>query len=172
MTRVAASLVLLACLGVGGCSLLPMGASSSPQPVASPMTSPEAPTMTPAPPSEREPAQASACDPEVADAALSVVRSQQEAFAEGDFAAARQLASASFRTFVSLREFQAIIEQGYPFLLDDPEVSLTQCLMVGSVAVLRISVQAQPAVGLAYRLVEEDGAWRIDGASRLQEMPA
>jgi len=153
MTRVAASLALLACVGVGvgvgGCSLLPLGASSSP-----------------------EPAQASACDPEVADAALSVVRSQQEAFADGDFAAARQLASASFRSFATLREFRAIIEQGYPFLLDDPEVSLTQCLTVGSVAVLRISVQAQPAVGLAYRLVEEDGAWRIDGASRLQEMPA
>ncbi|MFM7144983.1 MAG: DUF4864 domain-containing protein, partial [Actinomycetales bacterium] len=126
----------------------------------------------PAPASPSNPTEPSIapCTPEVAAAAFEVIRSQQRAFAASDYAAARRLASTDFRSGVTLHEFEAIIEGGYGFLLDDPEVALTECRMVGPVAVLRISVQADPPVGLAYRLVPEDGDWRIDGASKLQEV--
>lgn len=111
-----------------------------------------------------------ACTPDVAEAAFDVVQRQQRAFAEGDFAAALRFASTGFRSSVTLPQFTALIESGYAFLLSARQLRMTECASVGSAALLRVGVGG--GVVLAYRMVVEDGRWRVDGASILKEITA
>ena len=159
--RQTALALLLACgLAVTGCTAMPGASPSQPSP-SQPSPSQPGDESTPA---------LSACSDEVAAAAFDVVRSQQQAFAKADFAAARRLASQGFRSGVNVREFADIIRGGYAFLLEDPSLTLVECRMDDTTAMLRIDVAADEPVTLAYRLVIESAGWRIDGASTLKEV--
>jgi hypothetical protein len=110
------------------------------------------------------------CTTDVAEAAFDVVQRQQRAFADDDFAAALRFASTEFRSSVTLPQFTALIVSGYNFLLVTPNLRLTECRTQGTTAVLRVGVGINFV--LAYRMVAEDGQWRIDGASILKEISA
>ena len=109
-----------------------------------------------------------ACTPDVAEAAFGVVKLQQRAFAADDFDSALQFASKGFRSSVTLLQFKALIVNDYNFLLGNSNLRLTECSPEGTAAVLRVGVGSNFA--LAYRMVAEDGQWRIDGASILKEI--
>ena len=109
-----------------------------------------------------------ACAPDVAEAAFDVVKRQQRAFADNDFDSALQFASKGFRSSVTLLQFKALIVSDYNFLLGNSNLRLTECSPEGTAAVLRVGVGSNFV--LAYRMVAEDGQWRIDGASILKEI--
>ena len=111
-----------------------------------------------------------ACTPDVAEAAFDVVQRQQSAFADDDFAAALRLASTEFQSSVTLSQFKALIASGYSFLLASEQLRMTECVTEGTTALLRVGVSSDSV--LAYRMVVEDGEWRIDGASILKEISA
>ncbi len=110
------------------------------------------------------------CTPDVAEAAFDVVTRQARAFANDDFDAALQFASTGFRSSVTLPRFKALIVSGYNFLLTSPRLRLIECSTEGKVALLRVGASSN--VALEYRMVTEDGQWRIDGASILKEIAA
>ncbi len=110
------------------------------------------------------------CTPDVAEAAFDVVTRQARAFANDDFDAALQFASTGFRSSVTLPRFKALIVSSYNFLLTSPQLRLTECSTEGKVALLRVGASSN--VSLEYRMVTEDGQWRIDGASILKEIAA
>ena len=110
------------------------------------------------------------CTPDVAEAAFSVVTRQASAFANDDFDAALQFASKGFRSTVTLPRFKALIVSGYNFLLVSPKLRLTDCSTEGTVTLLRVGASSN--VALEYRMVAEDGQWRIDSASILKEIAA
>lgn len=109
-----------------------------------------------------------ACAPDVAEAAFGVVKRQQRAFADNDFDSALQFASNGFRSSVTLPQFKALIVSDYNFLLGNSNLRLTDCSPEGTAAVLRVGIGSNFV--LAYRMVAEDGQWRIDGASILKEI--
>jgi len=111
-----------------------------------------------------------ACTPVVAEAAFDVVKRQQQAIASDDFDAALQLASTGFQSSVTLPRFKALIVSGYNFLLDNPKLRLTECRTEGTVALLQVGAGSNLA--LEYRMITEDGQWRIDGASIRKEISA
>ncbi len=111
-----------------------------------------------------------ACAPDVAEAAFDVVKRQQRAFADSDFDSALHFASNGFRSSVTLPQFKALIVSDYTFLLGNSNLRLTECSPEGTGAVLRVVVGSD--FSLAYRMVAEDGQWRIDGASILKEISA
>ena len=110
------------------------------------------------------------CTPDVSEAAFSVVTRQASAFANDDFDAALQFASKGFRSTVTLPRFKALIVSGYNFLLVGPKLRLTDCSTEGTVTLLRVGASSN--VALEYRMVAEDGQWRIDSASILKEIAA
>ena len=110
------------------------------------------------------------CTPDVAEAAFSVVTRQARAFANDDFDAALQFASTGFRSSITLPRFKALIVSGYNFLLVNPKLRLTDCSTEGTVTLLRVGASSN--VALEYRMVAEDGQWRIDSASILKEIAA
>ena len=109
-----------------------------------------------------------ACTPGVAKADFDVVKRQQRAFAEGDFAAALRLASTGFRSSVTLAQFKALIASGYSVLLTRQQLRMTQCKTEGTTVLLRAGIGTVSV--LEYRMVAEEGEWRIDGASILKEI--
>lgn len=161
--------LLAGTLAIAGCTAVPsaLQRAESPEPPAPSSASPQPPA--PAAPS---PAPAVPCTDDVAAATFATVRTQQQAFAANDFSAGRRMASKDFRSRVTVREFKAIIEDGYAFLLADPQLEVSACRMDGTAAMLRIEVDARPAVAMAYRLVLEGNQWRIDGASILPQVSA
>ena len=100
--------------------------------------------------------------------AQGTIRSQQSAFAQQDFAAARAYASEFFRAGVSVAGFEAIIKGQYAFLLADPAIEFVDCQRLGESALIRVKV-ADPAssstVTMVYRVVLENESWFIDAAS-------
>ena len=106
-----------------------------------------------------------ACDEDARAGIEETIRAQVTAFAQADFAAARTFASQGFQSGVSEREFQAIIEAQYAFLLDSPEVDFLDCAQVDDLAQILVQVTASDVIDLQYRLVRESEGWRIDGAT-------
>lgn len=162
---------LLACLlalvvALAACTTAPGTTASVEVPAAAASSSAPSPSK-PAP--DAAPAMQE-CTTDVAEAAFDVVQRQQRAFADDDFAAALRLASTGFRSSVTLPQFTALIVSGYNFLLVTPTLRLTECRTQGTAAVLRVGVGSNFV--LAYRMVVEDGQWRIDGASILKEISA
>ena len=142
-------------------------------------TQPQTPSSTPSPSNEPAPSQteqpeqtptqpdvqAAECTQETFDATRQTIDGQQEAFATGDFAAARSFASQSFQSSVSVERFQAIIVGTYPFLIDSPELAFPECQRETDTVLMRVEVDGSPSIVLIYRLVLEDRGWFIDAAS-------
>lgn len=119
------------------------------------------PTESPAP----QDAETTPCEEVMFNRAQNTIRSQQRAFANGDFRVARGYASDSFRESVSVEQFQSIIEGTYAFLLEDPAIEFIDCQRMGDIALIELEVAGSPVVTMAYRVVLENESWFIDAAA-------
>jgi hypothetical protein len=154
----------------------PSGAPASETPAAAetraPSSNPSPPPSStpPAPPSPAPPSSPSStltCDDETVSGVQTTILGQQDAFARGDYAAARAFASQTFQATVTEEQFASIIADSYAFLLDDPPVKILQCATAGDRAQVIVSVTGPQVVEMSYLLVREESGWRIDAASAL-----
>lgn len=132
-----------------GCSAAPSLTSQE----ADPTTDPTAPGF-----------EVTRCAPEDAALMAATITGQQSAFADADFSSARSFASESFRSMVTVDEFEYLITREYGFLLDGPPITVQKCAQVDSVGEVQVSVGSSEERTLVYRLVRERGTWAIDGA--------
>ena len=140
--------------------------SPSNEPAPSQTAQPEqTPTQTPSQTPNQPDVQVAECTQETFDATRQTIDGQQEAFATGDFAAARSFASQSFQSSVTVEQFQEIIVGTYPFLIDSPELAFPECQRETDTVLMRVEVDGSPSIVMIYRLVLEDDDWFIDGAS-------
>ncbi len=94
-----------------------------------------------------------------------VVRDQLAAFSAGDFAAARDLASETFRAGIGLDAFEALISEQYPVVLADTDPAFGRCAATNPGGLLEVAVSGPDGVAeLVYLLVREDGRWAIEAA--------
>ena len=105
------------------------------------------------------------CEDLMFQRAQGTIRSQQAALAESDFEAARAFASNSFRSTVTVEQFQEIIEGNFAFLLEDPAITFVECQRRGDTALIRVDVAGSPVTVLVYGMVLEDDMWFVDAAS-------
>lgn len=112
-----------------------------------------------------EPDETVPCEDVMFQRAQGTIRSQQSAFANGDFEAARAFASGSFRDSVPVDQFEAIIEGTYAFLLTDPAFDFLDCQRLDETALIQVEVSGSPVTVMAYRMVLENESWFIDAAS-------
>jgi len=105
------------------------------------------------------------CEDVMFQRAQGTIRSQQSAFANDDFDAARAFASQSFQKSVSVEQFRSIIQGTYGFLLDDPSIAFDDCQRDGDAALIRLEISGSPSVLMVYRVVLENDTWFIDAAS-------
>jgi len=102
-----------------------------------------------------------------------VVSAQLTAFAADDLTAAYALTSATFQQALSVTAFSDLIRTEYPELLGNRGHRVDVCGIHADVAHLVVGVLAAPEatgpaeVVLRYDLTLLEGAWLIDGASRL-----
>lgn len=162
----AAALLLAGCAtqtttGQAPNSPSPTEAPDTPAPTEPEATQPE-PELTEPEPTESEPV---ACEDLVFQRAQTTIRSQQDALGNSDFQAAWGFASPSFRSSVTVDAFQGIIEGTYPFLLDNPDLTFTECQRQGETAFLQVEVAGSPTVVMVYRVVLNEDVWFIDAAS-------
>ena len=140
--------------------------SSTPSPSNEPTPSQTGqPSQTPSQTPSQPDVQVAECTQETFDATRQTIEGQQEAFATGDFAAARTFSSQSFQSYVSVEQFQEIIVGTYPFLIDSPELAFPECQRETDTVLMRVEVDGSPSIIMIYRLVLEDDDWFIDGAS-------
>ena len=144
--------------------------TQEPSPAPSPSSEPtpsqsEQPSQNPSQTPSQPDVQVAECTQETFDATRQTIEGQQEAFATGDFAAARTFSSQSFQSYVSVEQFQEIIVGTYPFLIDSPELAFPECQRETDTVLMRVEVDGSPSIIMIYRLVLEDDDWFIDGAS-------
>ena len=171
MALVAAALVLAGCVSettTGGVER----SGSEPTTQASPSEEPDesgetAAETSPQPTESTEPTEPSAvpCEDIMFQRAQGTIRSQQNAFANEDFAAARAFASQSFQDSVSVEQFQSIIQGTYEFLLGAPSIAFNDCQRDGDSALIQVEVDGSPSILMVYRVVLENESWFIDAAS-------
>lgn len=167
---VLSALVLTGCASdatTGGASAnTPPPTSEAPTPSATPTATPTAtPSRSPEEAEQPQRSEAVPCEDVMFQRAQNTIRSQQSAFANGDFTVARGYASDSFRESVTVEQFQGIIEGTYGFLLNSPELTFTDCQRAGETAYLQVEVAGSPITVMAYRMTLENESWFIDGAA-------
>lgn len=142
--------------------------SVEPAPPAAPAT-PEPRSAPPQAPDE--PPQSAACDDETMAAIDRSIDGQLQAFRDGDFDAARTFASSGFRDQVDVTEFETLIENNFEELLSSTGHTLGHCLATDDRANVLVGVRSGDEViaVLAYRLLREDGQWRVSGAANIDQ---
>ncbi len=116
-------------------------------------------------------ATASYADP-VQDNISAVISAQIEAFRAGDFTEAFTFASDGIRAiFGTAENFGTMVERGYAMVIAPAEVQYTELRDEGGALMQRVLVRDDDGVwhALDYRMIEEDGAWRISGVELLAE---
>ncbi len=116
-------------------------------------------------------ATASYADP-VQDNISAVISAQIEAFRAGDFTEAFTFASDGIRAiFGTAENFGTMVERGYAMVIAPSEVQYTELRDEGGALMQRVLVRDDAGVwhALDYRMIEEDGAWRISGVELLAE---
>ncbi len=115
------------------------------------------------------------CGPEVAAAAEDTIAAQLDDFARGDFSSALAHATSSFQSGTDVDAFQALIEVGYPLLLQEATAELARCARRGPDTVevgVEVTTADRVTAPFAYRLRLDGDRWAIDGAIRLSPPPA
>jgi hypothetical protein len=94
------------------------------------------------------------------------VGGQLDAFAAGDYGAALEFSTDSFRAANSEEVFEEIIAEGFPQAAMAADHELGQCLTDGDNATLAVGVIDEQGgrLELLYLMEREDDAWRIGGA--------
>lgn len=141
----------------------PPSATSEPSAPVSPLPSsaPDEPDQVPG----GTEAVATECDEDERVVLSGVVEAQLDAFAEGDFAAARELASTTFRAGIDVETFEQLITEQYPVVLAGGDATFGPCLASDARGIVAVGLPGPDGtVDLVYLLALEDGQWRIDGA--------
>ncbi len=151
-----AVLTLLAS-GLSGC------APSTEDEISSSATIESAPTAT----SDGSVAQetTSTCEPSQRDALQHPISEQLLALHRGDFAAARDQASPSFRAVFDAQGFEEMVWSGFPFLLDQSPAAFGRCRITNDTASVEVRFRDRSPIALVYFLVKTQGEWWIAGAS-------
>ncbi len=165
LALIAAAVLLSGCVSdttTGGANTAPSVQQEQPTPSPDPSLS-----ATPQPEESSAPESDATvpCEDVMFQRAQGTIRSQQSAFANGDFEAARAFASESFRDSVPVDQFEAIIEGTYAFLLTDPAIEFLDCERLDETALIQVEVSGTPVTVMAYRVVLENESWFIDAAS-------
>jgi hypothetical protein len=155
------SVLTLLVSGLSGC------APSTEDEMSSGATIESAPTATPPATSDRSVAQEATftCEPSQRDALQRPISEQLLALHRGDFAAARDQASPSFRAIFDTQGFEEMIRLGFPFLLDQSSVAFGRCGIEGETGSLEVRFDEGSPIALLYFFVKTQGRWWINGAS-------
>jgi len=161
--------LLLAAVALSSCSA---AVESETAPI--PSTSSPVTTSTDAPEPTTTEADAAApedCAASLVDSVMATVDGQHLAIVERDFERALSFSSREFRAGVDPERFAMIIRSGYPFLLEANPREVRNCARLDGVVALiaRFRVRSADSVDLAYRLVSEEGSWRIEAAGIIEE---
>lgn len=102
------------------------------------------------------------------DAVTATIDGQYRAIIEGDFERALTYSSRSFRAGSDPERFAAIIRSGYSFLLEPLDREVRDCARSDDL-VVSFRRPTGSTIGLAYRLISEEGSWRIEAAGIIEE---
>jgi Domain of unknown function (DUF4864) len=94
------------------------------------------------------------------------VLDQLEAFRRGDWAAAYSFASESIRAQFNLETFREMVTRGYAPIAASSRASVRRTVLDGpghGYVEVRVYGQNGETIDALYELVEEKGAWRING---------
>ncbi|HIF65303.1 MAG TPA: DUF4864 domain-containing protein [Acidimicrobiia bacterium] len=147
--------------GLSGCAPSTEDQISSGAPIES------APTATPPPTLDGSVAQetTSTCGPSQRDALQHPISEQLLALNRGDFAAARDQASPSFRAIFDAQGFEEMVRSGFPFLLDQSPAVFGRCRITNDTASVEVRFKTRSPIALVYFLVKTQHEWWIAGAS-------
>ncbi len=107
----------------------------------------------------------STCEPSQRTALQRPISEQLLALNRGDFAAARDQASPSFKAVVDIRGFEEMVRSGFPFLLDQSPAAFGRCRITNDTASVEVRFRSRSPIALVYFLVKTQEEWRIEGAS-------
>jgi hypothetical protein len=102
----------------------------------------------------------------------SVIQEQLDAFNRDDYDAAYRFASRRIQFKFSRAEFELMVKGGYP------QIAKSRRAVVGAIsfsdedraaASVRITGKDRVTITANYRMVQEDGKWKIDGVERVEE---
>ena len=147
--------------GLSGC------APSTEDQISSRATTESTSTTTPPTTSDGFVAQetASTCGPWQRDALQRPISEQLLALNRGDFAAARDQASPSFKAVVDTQGFEEMVRSGFPFLLDQSPAAFGRCRITNDTASVEVRFRARSPIALVNFLVRTQDEWWIEGAS-------
>ncbi len=104
----------------------------------------------------------------------SVIREQMKAFNEEDYRAAYRFASRGVKEQFSLTRFEAMVRTGYPQIAKSRAAAFGEItLMEGGArafATVHVTGADHVTVKAEYRMVLEEGGWKIDGVLLLEEI--
>jgi hypothetical protein len=103
-----------------------------------------------------------------------VVRKQIHAFRSADFASAYRQASTSFQERMNMEAFSDLARSEYPGIARAERVEFGAVRFDGHHAIVPVYffLQDGDVIPCVYSLVNEDNAWKIDGARVLKRWPA
>lgn len=124
--------------------------------------------ITPAPKQEEVAPARLDCDAPTERAIQTTIGDQIDAFTQGDFEAAYDLAAPSFRQRVSLAYFEEIIRADYSLLLEASGFSMSVCMTnsttTSAEALITIRALTGETSQLVYDLENTAKGWKIAGA--------
>jgi len=114
------------------------------------------------------------CTQEVREDVEDTVRGQTQAISARDYERALEFSSNRYRSGTNPEQFGALVEDSYEYLLTTSDYDFSDCYVYDDPELEVVTITAQYGdVALAYYLIEEDGAWRIElaGAPTVASQP-
>jgi len=114
------------------------------------------------------------CTQEVREDVEDTVRGQTQAISARDYERALEFSSNRYRSGTNPEQFGALVEDSYDYLLTTSDYDFADCYVYDDPELEVVTITAQYGdVALAYYLIEEDGAWRIElaGAPTVASQP-
>jgi hypothetical protein len=103
------------------------------------------------------------CTQDIREDVEDAVRGQTRAISARDYVKALEYSSERYRSSTTPEIFGALIESSYDYLITTSDYEFSDCYVYDDPELEVVTITAQYGdVDLAYYLVEEDGAWRID----------
>jgi hypothetical protein len=103
------------------------------------------------------------CAQDIRDDVEDTVRGQTRAISARDYVKALEYSSERYRSSTTPEIFGALIESSYDYLITTSDYEFSDCYVYDDPELEVVTITAQYGdVDLAYYLVEEDEAWRID----------
>jgi len=111
-----------------------------------------------------------ACDEATLEDIDATIDAQLAAFADDDYEAALALTTEGFQEQFDAELLRGIIEEGFPLVAEADGHTSDTCVASDGAAQLLVSVTAgDDALELVYAMEDEDGEWRIAGATPADE---